>query len=181
MFYNTKEKAPLERAFQKTLEKFFYSGYHFVGEVRIPILQPEDKLPSFGQFKYWFNKELDLKDSITKRYGSRKYDLNYRPILGSSTQESFGPGSRFQIDATVADVYLVSEYKREWIIGRPVIYVVIDVFSRVITGIYIGLEGPSWLGAMMALSNTTMDKVKFCADYDIKIEPKNCPNKTMGS
>lgn len=172
LFYNTKEKAPLKRAFQKTLEKFFYSGYHFDGEVRIPILQPEDKLPSFGQFKYWFNKELDLKDSITKRYGSRKYDLNYRPILGSSTQESFGPGSRFQIDATIADVYLVSEYKREWIIGRPVIYVVIDVFSRVITGIYVGLEGPSWLGAMMALANTTMDKVKFCADYDIKIEPE---------
>lgn len=95
--------------------------------------------------------------------------MNYRPILGSSTHESFGPGSRFQIDATVADVYLVSEYQREWIIGRPIIYIVIDVFSRYITGMYIGLEGPSWVGAMMALANTTADKVRYCAEYGIEI------------
>lgn len=45
--------------------------------------------------------------------------MDYQPILGSSTIESFGRGSRFQIDATIADVYLVSEYRREWIIRRP--------------------------------------------------------------
>jgi len=49
---------------------------------------------------------------------------------------------------------------------------VIDVFSRYIAGMYIGLEGPSWLGAMMALANTTSDKVEFCAQYGISINPE---------
>nr|WP_246427779.1 Mu transposase C-terminal domain-containing protein [Paenibacillus phyllosphaerae] len=115
---------------------------------------------------------MDLEDTLKSRHGEKRFALDYRPILGSSTYESFGPGSRFQIDATVADVYLVSEYRREWIIGRPIIYIVIDVFSRYIAGIYIGLEGPSWIGAMMALANTTMDKVQFCAQYGIDIEPE---------
>ncbi|GGF62072.1 hypothetical protein GCM10010912_04030 [Paenibacillus albidus] len=68
---------------------------------------------------------------------------------------------------------MVSEYRREWIIGRPIIYIVIDVFSRYIAGIYNGLEGPSWIGAMMALANTTTDKVNFCAQYGINIDPED--------
>lgn len=172
LFYKTKDKAPLKHAYQKTLEKFFSSGFRQNGQARIPVLPPPEKLPTFGQYKYWFKKEMDLEDTLISRHGKKRFALDYRPILGSSTYESFGPGSRFQIDATVADVYLVSEYRREWIIGRPIIYIVIDVFSRYIAGIYIGLEGPSWIGAMMALANTTMDKVKFCAQYDIDIEPE---------
>lgn len=170
LFYNNKDKAPLKHAYQKTLEKFFASGFRQSGNALVPILPPPEKLPTFGQYKYWFKKEMDLEDTLKSRHGNKRFALDYRPILGSSTYESFGPGSRFQIDATVADVYLVSEYRREWIIGRPIIYIVIDVFSRYITGIYIGLEGPSWIGAMMALANTTADKVRFCAQYGIPIE-----------
>ncbi|SFF23851.1 Mu transposase, C-terminal [Paenibacillus algorifonticola] len=173
LFYNNKDKAPLKHAYQKTLEKFFASGFRKEGDALIPVLPPSDKLPTFGQYKYWFNKEMDLENTLKSRHGKKRFALDYRPILGSSTYESFGPGSRFQIDATVADVYLVSEYRREWIIGRPIIYIVIDVFSRYIAGIYIGLEGPSWIGAMMALANTTTDKVEFCAQYDIDIEPED--------
>jgi hypothetical protein len=33
----------------------------------------------------------------------------------------------------------------------------------------VGLEGPSWLGAMMALANTASDKVSFCKEYGIDI------------
>ena len=172
LFYNNKEKTPLKHAYQKTLEKFFSSGFRQNGNALVPILPPPEKLPTFGQYKYWFKKEMDLEDTIKSRHGKKRFALDYRPILGSSTYESFGPGSRFQIDATVADVYLVSEYRREWIIGRPIIYIVIDVFSRYIAGIYIGLEGPSWIGAMMALANTTADKVRFCEQYGISIEPE---------
>ncbi|MGG3882415.1 Mu transposase C-terminal domain-containing protein [Brevibacillus panacihumi] len=172
LFYNHKDKAPLKHAYQKTLEKFFASGFRQNGNALVPILPPPEKLPTFGQYKYWFKKEMDLEDTLKSRHGNKRFALDYRPILGSSTYESFGPGSRFQIDATVADVYLVSEYRREWIIGRPIIYIVIDVFSRYIVGIYIGLEGPSWIGAMMALANTTADKVRFCAQYGIPIEPE---------
>jgi transposase InsO family protein len=106
-----------------------------------------------------------LKKEISLRRSAKKYEQENRPIMGSSTAEALGPGSIYQIDATVADVYLVSQFNRNWIIGRPVVYGVIDVFSRLVTGIYIGLEGPSWIGAMMALANAAMDKVEFCRNY----------------
>jgi hypothetical protein len=52
------------------------------------------------------------------------------------------------------------------------VYLIIDVFSRMIAGVYVGLEGPSWLGMMMALVNAATDKVKYCAEYGIEITPE---------
>lgn len=60
-------------------------------------------------------------------------------------------------------------------VGRPVIYAIIDVFSRLVTGIYVGLEGPSWLGAMMELDNMICDKVEFCKKYGIDIKEEQWP------
>ncbi len=95
--------------------------------------------------------------------------------MGKSDKGNLGPGAKYQIDATVGDIYLVSSINREWIIGRPVIYVIIDVFSRMVAGIYVGLEGPSWIGAMMALANAASDKVEFCRDYGINITEEDWP------
>jgi len=136
-----------------------------------PILVPSEERPTLDQFRYWYEVEnKDVKKDITSRQGKKNFDLKYRAIKGSSKQETIGPGSRYQIDATIGDVYLVSKYNRSWIIGRPVIYVVIDVFSRMITGVYVGLEGPSWIGAMMALVNTASNKKSFCQKFGIEID-----------
>src|SRR5699024_7094811 len=86
-----------------------------------------------------------------------------------------GPGTRFQIDATIADIYLVSSLDVNKVIGRPVIYAVLDVYSRIITGLYVVLAGPSWIGAMMALDTMVADKVDFCKQYGIDITPEQWP------
>ncbi|MDH8003307.1 DNA-binding protein, partial [Bacillus cereus] len=75
----------------------------------------------------------------------------------------------YQIDATIANVYLVSRYNADWVLKRPTIYYVTDVYTHLITGFYVGLEGPSWIGMMMALLNSTVNKKDFCANYNISI------------
>ena len=81
-----------------------------------------------------------------------------RAVLGDSTHMAFGPGSVYQIDATIGDLYLVSKLDRSRIIGRPTIYFVIDVFSRLVTGFNVSLENPSWVGAMLALDNANNEQ-----------------------
>lgn len=58
---------------------------------------------------------------------------------------------------------------RKRIIGRPVIYIVVDVFSRLIVGFAVTLEGPSWAGAKQALENAFSNKVTFCRQFGIEI------------
>ena len=170
-FYNNRKGNFLTTAY-KLMLKEYYTEETVIDHngVKKAVLIPPDKIPTLNQFRYWYDKEQrDIKKTISSRRGSRAFALEHRAILGNSKQETIGPGSRYQIDATVADVYLVSMYKPDRIIGRPVVYIVIDVFSRMITGVYVGLEGPSWLGMMMALVNASTDKVKFCAEYGIEI------------
>jgi Integrase core domain/Mu transposase, C-terminal len=168
-FYHTVKKNPLSEAFNLMLKTFFVSDYRYENGVKKPILYERDKLPTLRQFQYWYEKTYQIEEKLRKRKGDRKYDTQNRAVLGTSVGELYGPGTKYQIDATVADVYLVSSFNRNWIIGRPVIYVVIDAFSRMVVGLYVGLEGPSWFGAMMALSNTASDKVSYCKKYGVEI------------
>ncbi len=138
------------------------------------LLTPGE-VPSIRQFRYWYQKDKDLKNEIQKRKGEAEYNLNSRSVLGKSDYGLMGPGSKYQIDATVGDIYLVSQFGRSNIIGRPVLYFVIDVFSRMVTGMYVGLEGPSWVGAMMAISNAASDKVSYCQAYGICITDEEWP------
>jgi hypothetical protein len=139
--------------------------------------KPEHLLdvPTARQFRYFYNKEYSPLEVTRKRKGEINYQKDYRPVLSSSTTEVSGPGSRYQIDATIADVYLVSADDRNKVIGRPTMYFVVDVFSRAIVGMYMGLENASWVSAMEALSNTVLDKVEYCKQFDIEITKEMWP------
>lgn len=178
-FYATQSKFTLRGAYDQMIKDFFCErtiNPETGGVTHSPnVDMAATGFPTFGQFNYWLEQDNDRLDIKRKRLKPRIYDKDLRGLLGTSTAEVWGPGARYQIDATIADVYLVSRMDRHRIIGRPVLYVVIDVFSRMITGIYIGLEGPSWVGAMMALANTASDKQAFCKQLGRSIEPEEWP------
>ena len=173
-YYYTTAKNSLQLTYELMRKEYFTNGFIEENGVRIPILKSQSAIPSFGQFRYWFEKERNIKKEITSRYSIKKYQKQYRPIVGSSLDGVFQPGT-FEIDCQVGDVYLVSRFNRNWIIGRPAIYAVIDKFSRLICGLYIGLETGSYVGAMMALLNTSINKVEFCKQYGIEIEENDWP------
>ena len=168
-----------ELSFQATYEKMLSDSYSVAvkdnGDAERWHLLPPGEVPSIRQFRYWYQKNRDLRTEIQKRKGDAKYELSSRSVLGKSDYGQMGPGSKYQIDATVGDIYLVSQFDRSNIIGRPVMYFVIDVFSRMVTGMYIGLEGPSWVGAMMAIANAASGKVPYCRGYGISITEEEWP------
>jgi hypothetical protein len=86
-----------------------------------------------------------------------------------------GPGAQFQIDATISDIYLLSQFDASNLIGRPVLHIVVDAFSRMITGVGISLEGAGWNSAMMAIANMASDKVSYCGEYGIEIDESEWP------
>ncbi|KCU94924.1 Tn7-like transposition protein B, partial [Pseudomonas syringae pv. actinidiae ICMP 9617] len=103
--------------------------------------------PSVGQLSYHGKLFFDELYKLRARGGSVRYNKDHRPIVGSASQSLIGASQRYEIDSTIADVYLVHRVNRLWLIGRPVLYVVVDTFSRMIVGVHVGLEGPSWNGA----------------------------------
>lgn len=173
-WYKTTDKNSLQFVHEQMWHNLFRKKSVMNGEV-IELPMPSYQVPTIDQLRYHYEQTEDYKQVIMAREGLRNYNLKFRPVLGNSTRRAVGPGSIYEIDATVGDIYLVSQADRTKIIGRPVIYLVIDVFSRMIVGFYVGLEGPSWQGAMMALENATTNKVEFCAEHDITINEKQWP------
>lgn len=178
-YYATQKKFTLRGTYDEMIRVFFSERQ--IDPVTGRVIHvasaevSESGVPSFGQFSYWFEKDNERMDVKRERLRPRVYDKDLRGLIGTSNAEVWGPGARYQIDATIADVYLVSRADRNRIIGRPVLYVVIDVFSRMIVGIYVGLEGPSWVGAMMALANTVSNKQVFCKQSGIEIDAETWP------
>ncbi|GAA4895867.1 hypothetical protein GCM10023333_31350 [Ferrimonas pelagia] len=136
---------------------------------------PEEELPSKWQMMHFYKREYLQTEALEKRASQIAYSKDIRPLHGTAASQVLGPGSRYEIDATIADVYLVSDSERGNIVGRPVVYMVIDVFSRMVAGFYIGFENASYAAAMQALYMSMVDKTAYCQDLDCPITPDDWP------
>lgn len=103
------------------------------------------------------------------------YKKDVRPLHSTATIQALGPGSRYEIDATIADIILVSDHDRNQPVGRPTVYIVIDVFSRLIVGWYIGFENPSYVAAIQSLYLALSDKSHFFKDLEIETDSFSWP------
>lgn len=126
------------------------------------------------QLQYYIFKNFTYEERRIRKVGLRQFLLHERPLKGC-LRTTKGPGERFHIDATVLDIYLVGEILRTKVIGRPVLYLVIDDYSGMAVGFYLTYDPPCWDGAMMALVNAVSPKVEFCRSLDIHIREDQWP------
>lgn len=121
-------------------------------------------VPTKIQFRYWGEKAFSVQERITGKKGLKIFNKDFRITTESSLINTVGPGSLFQIDSTKADIELVSSIDREIPIGGPTLYFVSDVFSRMIVGVLVTLEEPSYYIGARALYNTMISKSQLCKE-----------------
>ncbi|HEU5374078.1 MAG TPA: hypothetical protein VFV38_01440 [Ktedonobacteraceae bacterium] len=176
LYYENQSGATLRKAYWDTIKWLFNIRVDTIDGVEYPVLPPKSERPSLEQFAYWYYRERRLAKAIILREGENEFLLNHRALDGSPLLEVFGPGSIYEIDSTVADVYLVSALDRNRILGRPILYFVKDAFARLIVGFGVTLDGPSWSTAMIAVENTMRDKVAICKEFGIYISLSQWPS-----
>lgn len=132
-------------------------------------------VPTLKQFSYWSKKIFSKDEFIKSRTSENDHLRNKRGLLGSVIQDSYLPGAHFEIDATVADVHIVSELGSQYVLGRPIIYIVVDRASRMIVGMHVSLFHASWRAARQALSNCFMPKSRYCEEFGIDIDDSEWP------
>ena len=162
-FYYTPQRQSLQTAYKMMLRAKYCDAHG--------TLKPE--YPTFWQFRYFFRKNRDPISETISRQGLKAYQRNHRPFTGSVCDYAHTIGV-YMTDATVADIYIVSRLSRKPI-GRPVIYTMVDAYSRLITGVYVGLEGGQY-ALRLLLQNTFTDKVSFCHQHGIDIDPHDWPS-----
>lgn len=172
--------------FDKAIRKHYFSAKQLSlkDTYQVMLLEtyttPDGKLiehyPSWDCFKHYFyrNEYQNMLQKEIGRMGLSAYQRNSRPIFGaqSTWKERLGV---FQMDATVADVYLVDSLGTHTVIGRPKIYMAVDTASRLIAGVYVTMEQGE-TEVLACLTNATANKVVFCEKYGIHIKPEQWPN-----
>ena len=162
-FYYTPQKQSLQTAYKMMLRAKYCDAKG--------RLKPD--YPSFWQFRYFFRQHRDPISESISREGIKAYQRNHRPFTGAVSDYA-GTIGTYMTDATVADIYIVSRLSRRPI-GRPVIYTMVDAYSRLITGVYVGIEGGQY-ALRLLLQNTFADKVSFCRQHNIAIDPQDWPS-----
>ena len=158
-------------AFQRLLERY-YTAVDGNGDSY--ILDVGNR-PSQRQFTRFLQNNYSLEVRLRGRKGDKEFELNHAAKLGTVGADCRGVGHYYEIDATIADLFLVSESDRKKIIGKPTLYLIIDRKSRLIVGFYCGLENASWTGAMQAIFSIATDKRKLCERYGVKYDPEDWP------
>ncbi|SED59652.1 DDE-type integrase/transposase/recombinase [Pseudomonas marginalis] len=167
--YVKDKKSSISSAYDEMLRRFYSVRDISKNSEEELHLLPSSEIPSLRQFRYWGQIFFDEIETERGRKGLRRWLKDCRPLSGTVRDWLRGPCHQFEIDATIADIYLVNSYSRRMLIGRPIVYIVVDSFSGMIVGLYVGLEGPSWNGARQALFNAFTSKVAFCAQNGVEI------------
>ena len=146
-----------------------------------PDGQLDSDAPTWSQFRHYYYEHNFHKSpqKIIAREGLTKYQRDYRPVWGSSAGWRPQPGS-YQMDATQADIYLVSRRDQSVVVGRPYIYLAVDTATHLIAGVYVGFVCDE-TAVMACILQAASDKVEYCAHYGIDITSEQWPSVGMPS
>ncbi|MFG6487961.1 transposase [Roseateles sp. BYS78W] len=147
----------LRARYEQVIKTAFVLKYKQVGREVVPVELKEGAYPNFAQFKWLITTRKSALECIQERTTKGHFDRALRGLTGKSWKGVPGPGHTWAIDSTVGDIYLRSSVNRAWIIGRPIVYIIVDVWSTAIVGFYVCLSGPSWATAKISLFNAIAD------------------------
>ncbi|MBJ7532836.1 hypothetical protein JDN40_01725 [Rhodomicrobium vannielii ATCC 17100] len=91
--FATRQQMDLRDAWQEVMRAHF-SRRAIDEHTGQQVLVVDKGAPTLRQFRYWFVRDNDVFKVERTRRTPRVYDKDMRAILGSSTAETIGPGSR---------------------------------------------------------------------------------------
>lgn len=143
--------------YEQIMELVYVSKYVVTDNRREPVLPQKGTFPNRRIFRNIYQTEFKDLDRVRRRTTPGHFARNKRGLVGHSYDGVSGPGHAYAIDSTVGDIYLRSAINRTWIVGRPIVYIIVDIWSTAIVGFYVCLRPPSWRAAKVALFSTFAD------------------------
>ena len=110
-------------------------------------------------------RQLPPRVQLHHREGAKTAAEKYAPLQGQFPGADW-PLAVVQIDHTPVDLILVDDIHRRPV-GRPWITLAIDVFSRVVTGLYVSFDPPSAMSVGLCLAHAILPKETWLARHDV--------------
>lgn len=167
--YKSGRHKTIHSAFDK-MNKLHFSRLEVVNGKMEICLKPVTERPTLWQFYYYVKKHITQEEKDAIKTSAQEQRNNKRLLLSDSLEGVYGPGDMVEIDACEADVSLVSVVDRNKSIGRPIVYFMVDVFTRIILAMSITFDNDSVLGFTNLLLNLCDDKKEYCKHYGLEFD-----------
>lgn len=164
-------RATLQDAYEALLDR----RYSYLDGNGDSFILEEGDRPTYRQFNYYLKSHYSEEERLRRRKGDKDFALQDRGILGTILEDCLGVGHFYEADATIGDTYLVDPEDRQTIVGKPTVYLIVDRESRLIVGLYVGLENASWVCAKQAVLFISEDKQALCAKYGVEYQASDWP------
>lgn len=173
-YYKTSESP---KTIKQVYEKFLCTNFYtettkIYAEDGTPIyinrIKPANERPSYRQLQYYFAKHLSEKDRLIIKNGKREHHNNNRILTGSSDTGVYAAYDLVEMDAVEFNVSLVDVNNRDLTVGRPIIYMMKDVATRMIVAASVAFDNNSNVGCINCFANLNEDKEHLCNEYEIQ-------------
>ncbi|MFQ6949122.1 MAG: DDE-type integrase/transposase/recombinase [Blautia hansenii] len=175
-YVKMKTKITYSQLYEDMVE-MFYTEKQVVHGTTLQIAYPAVARPTQRQLYYYIKKKLNEVKKYELRNGYRQAQNNIRPLhsdtIANLPQKTIG--ARYEIDEMETDFFLVSRLDRTKVIGRAILYLAVDVFSKMAVGYSIGVDNNAWTGVEMLLLNMVENKVEACKRVGISIQEEDWP------
>jgi putative transposase len=129
-------------------------------EVRRQCRQAKLRLPADSTVRRRV-RQLDEEETMRRRLGNKAARDLYRPQRDEFPNADY-PLQVVELDHTPVDIILVDEVYRQPI-GRPYLTMAIDVYSRMVMGIYLSYDPPGAIGTGLCMAHMLLPKEGWLA------------------
>ena len=129
--------------------------------------------PTLKQLTYYARKQMTGKDIEIVKTSEMEYRNDSRVLTASSETGVYAPFGLVEVDAVEFDVSLVDVDHYYLTVGRPIIYLMKDVLTRMIVAASIGFDNNAVVACVSCFANLAEDKVKLFRQYDIIVDNPN--------
>ncbi len=151
------------QAYTLLLQKY----YTVINENHEIQLCPIDERPTMDQFVYYVKTRVSSKDLKTKKTSKSEYYNNERVLNSTTIFGTTRPGDILEADALEVDLEIVSHLDRTLGVGKPILYMLIDVYSRCIVAAYVSFNNNANIALSGLISNLFEDKITACRRHGL--------------
>ena len=162
--YKEGRHTTMRSVYDKMNNMYFSTQKVVNGEIQYDLL-PASERPTYKQFCNYLHKHITPEQQDIIKTSAREHFNNKRILKGDSLYNVEGPGDMVEIDACEVDVSLVSMFDNNRTVGRPIVYFMIDVFSRIILAVSVAFDNNSNLGLTNLFLNLADNKHQYCQRY----------------
>lgn len=175
-YFKVNRLATIRDAYHYMLQKHFSSWEDTEAGGKKLTLFPATQRPTERQFRYFVQNNMSTEELDIKKTSAREVKNNKRLLLGNNLSGVQGPGDLFEMDQVETDVSLVSRLDPQQAIGRPIVHIMVDVYSRLIVAFSVSLSNNSLEGMTNCFLSLLDDKVELCNKFDLVVHPNEWPS-----